>query len=68
MMEIVIQNGSSNEELRRMASTDKRTGIANRSVFDETLNREWERLKREKKGKKSGDCLHVRSYDTIQTR
>ncbi len=37
-----------NEELQRLASTDKLTGIANRRIFDEVLDKEWSRLKREK--------------------
>ncbi len=36
-----------NEELRHLASVDKLTGIANRRIFDEVLQREWGRLERE---------------------
>ena len=37
-----------NEELKRISSSDGMTGIANRRYFDEYLEREWQRAKREK--------------------
>jgi diguanylate cyclase (GGDEF)-like protein/PAS domain S-box-containing protein len=37
-----------NKELKRLASVDGLTQIANRRQFDESLEREWERMKREK--------------------
>ena len=39
---------SLNEELRRISLSDGLTGIANRRYFDEFLEREWQRAKREK--------------------
>lgn len=35
------------EELRRLASTDALTGVANRREFDETLEKEWRRSQRD---------------------
>lgn len=37
-----------NQELERIATLDSLTGIANRRYFDSILNREWQRLQREK--------------------
>lgn len=37
-----------NEDLRRVSLSDGLTGIANRRYFDEFLEREWQRAKREK--------------------
>jgi len=37
-----------NEDLRRIALSDGLTGIANRRYFDDFLEREWQRAKREK--------------------
>jgi diguanylate cyclase (GGDEF)-like protein len=34
------------DELRRAATTDALTGVANRRLFDETLEREWQRAQR----------------------
>ena len=38
-----------NKELDRLASLDGLTRLCNRRVFNEILNKEWERLKREKR-------------------
>jgi two-component system, cell cycle response regulator len=38
-----------NHKLHRLATLDGLTGIANRREFDRTLQREWQRLNREKK-------------------
>jgi diguanylate cyclase (GGDEF)-like protein len=43
---LVIRNATLLEEIRRMASTDALTGIANRRTFDETLGREISRAQR----------------------
>lgn len=45
------------DELRRLASTDALTGIANRRVFDEALTAEWLR------GRRSGDPLSLLLID-----
>ncbi len=37
---------SANQELKRLSSSDGLTGIPNRRYFDETLDREWRRAKR----------------------
>jgi len=37
---------TSNKELQRLSSLDGLTGVANRRVFDETLEREWQRAVR----------------------
>lgn len=37
---------SANRELQRLSSTDGLTGIANRRFFDDTLQREWRRARR----------------------
>lgn len=39
---------AANQELKRLSSSDGLTGIANRRFFDETLEREWRRAKRNK--------------------
>lgn len=38
---------SANRELKRLATTDSLTQIANRRSFDQYLNQEWQRLRRE---------------------
>lgn len=38
-----------NQELQRLSTTDGLTGIANRRLFDESLDREWRRCRRIKK-------------------
>lgn len=38
-----------NQELQRLSTTDGLTGIANRRLFDESLDREWRRCRRLKK-------------------
>lgn len=38
-----------NQELQRLSMTDGLTGIANRRLFDESLDREWRRCRRLKK-------------------
>lgn len=38
-----------NRELERLATVDALTRLANRRVFDETIRREWKRMRREKK-------------------
>lgn len=43
---VEVQFQEANLELRRLANTDSLTQIANRRCFDETLEQEWQRLKR----------------------
>ncbi|MGE5492873.1 MAG: diguanylate cyclase [Actinomycetota bacterium] len=38
---------SANQELQRLSSSDGLTGLPNRRLFDETLEREWRRARRE---------------------
>lgn len=38
---------AANQELKRLACLDGLTGVANRRYFDESFNREWQRLARE---------------------
>lgn len=38
-----------NQELSKLASSDSLTKLANRRIFDETLQKEWRRMQREKK-------------------
>ena len=45
------------DELRRAASTDALTGVANRRLFDESLKREWLR------GRRTGDALSLLLID-----
>jgi len=45
------------DELRRAATTDALTGVANRRSFDESMQREWARARR------TGDALSLLSID-----
>lgn len=44
-----VELAKANEELRRLATLDGLTGLANRRCFDEYLSSEWKRLAREQK-------------------
>lgn len=49
IMEQTEELAERNKELDRLASLDGLTRLCNKRVFNETLNKEWERLKREKR-------------------
>lgn len=46
LMEITSRLSAVNQELRRLSSQDGLTGLANRRLFDSTLEREWRRARR----------------------
>jgi diguanylate cyclase (GGDEF)-like protein len=46
--ELYLQLQEANKKLQLLASTDGLTQVANRRYFDETLGKEWQRMKREK--------------------
>ena len=47
--QLINQLRQTQEELKRLSLVDGLTGVANRRHFDELLDREWRRAKREKK-------------------
>jgi diguanylate cyclase (GGDEF)-like protein len=49
LVKLAEQLHDANQELQRLSMTDGLTGIANRRMFDETLQREWRRCIRLKK-------------------
>lgn len=49
LVKLAAQLHDANQELQRLSMTDGLTGIANRRMFDETLQREWRRCIRLKK-------------------
>ncbi len=49
LVKLAAQLHDANQELQRLSMTDGLTGIANRRMFDETLQREWRRCLRLKK-------------------
>jgi len=56
---------AANEELARLSSTDGLTGLANRRRFDEVLDAEWRRLRREGRPLSLllGDVDHFKKYN-----
>lgn len=49
LVKLTGQLNDANKELQRLSTTDGLTGIANRRLFDESLDREWRRCSRLKK-------------------
>lgn len=49
LMDIAQQLDLANQELTKLSNQDGLTGIANRRLFDQTLDREWRRAARDKK-------------------
>lgn len=49
LVDVTHQLNTANKELQRLSTTDGLTGIANRRLFDELLQREWRRCTRVKK-------------------
>jgi diguanylate cyclase (GGDEF)-like protein len=49
LVNVTHQLNSANKELQRLSTTDGLTGIPNRRMFDEMLQREWRRCSRAKK-------------------
>ncbi|MBI1174576.1 MAG: diguanylate cyclase [Sideroxydans sp.] len=49
LVDVTRQLNGANKELQRLSTTDGLTGIANRRLFDELLQREWRRCTRARK-------------------
>ncbi len=77
-MKLMIQLEEANQELQRLTFLDGLTGIANRRYFDQKIEKEWKRMRREKKPislvmididffKKFNDCYgHQRGDDCLK--